>query len=706
MRHFPKNTDLSDEQKIIYSEHLDKALLITGPPGTGKTVMAIMRAKRMGEEMESKNAKVPLLMKNNTLYEFTENQTGRDKAIEVKTLEKYLLHKSGLRSERNGREYKFPWATLLRTIRAKNPQEIVQLNLFPKFLILDEGQDFPNTLWKIISDIWMKMKSIDKNFVPSIMADENQSLDVEQNSSIQDIRDGLSTTKCFNSFKEAKLTRNYRNTREIAAFAEKFYVGNLTEKADSSQCRSGEKPKIIWHRNDYNNRLVERIVNYKKNNPNKTVGIIVANKRSKKPVKLLYSEIANYVKLNKLENTIRVQHYLSGSIQTLDFDSPNTITVLTKQSCKGLEFDCVFVPRINSLDFDDQGFAYSRDLYVVFHRARDQLFITVGLSDEDEKNEVFQIPPILKTHLRTKDYKGEFINVGFSDQEELLNFVDTDHSLDREQKTHAQKILDARKSKEREKILNEERTESEPASESATLKKNESINYKIYDEAYIFIDEKKWTKKNDLLLRDNISSLPHGDQNLLLARWARKKTKKSSIRETNKKTKKKIEPTKVELDLVTGMDGNYSRILDIVKESLISENGMTLQIISAKKNTKKVFKKIASFLTRNKAGISNQIAPNVSTNTIQFVHKGENKIIKIISPDGDIDWFEKIAILGLEDIKVEDISEQLEELLGNIFLKPAHNISIIHPNTDNETPGVKYIRNKNADGILTTYYEY
>ena len=94
MRHFPKNTDLSDEQKIIYSEHLDKALLITGPPGTGKTVMAIMRAKRMGEEMESKNAKVPLLMKNNTLYEFTENQTGRDKAIEVKTLEKYVCMNS------------------------------------------------------------------------------------------------------------------------------------------------------------------------------------------------------------------------------------------------------------------------------------------------------------------------------------------------------------------------------------------------------------------------------------------------------------------------------------------------------------------------------------------------------------------------------------------------------------------------------------
>ena len=81
MRHFPKNTDLSDEQKIIYSEHLDKALLITGPPGTGKTVMAIMRALRMGKEMEDVNAKVPILMHNKTLYEFTSTQASVNQNI-------------------------------------------------------------------------------------------------------------------------------------------------------------------------------------------------------------------------------------------------------------------------------------------------------------------------------------------------------------------------------------------------------------------------------------------------------------------------------------------------------------------------------------------------------------------------------------------------------------------------------------------------
>ena len=37
----------------------------------------------------------------------------------------------------------------------------------------------------------MKLRSVDVNFVPSIMADENQALNVDENSTIDDIRHGL-----------------------------------------------------------------------------------------------------------------------------------------------------------------------------------------------------------------------------------------------------------------------------------------------------------------------------------------------------------------------------------------------------------------------------------------------------------------------------------------------------------------------------------
>ena len=39
MRNFPSSADLSREQQKIYSEHLEKALLITGPPGTCITML-------------------------------------------------------------------------------------------------------------------------------------------------------------------------------------------------------------------------------------------------------------------------------------------------------------------------------------------------------------------------------------------------------------------------------------------------------------------------------------------------------------------------------------------------------------------------------------------------------------------------------------------------------------------------------------------
>jgi broad-specificity NMP kinase len=84
MRNFPSSADLSREQQAIYSEHLDKALLIIGPPGTGKTVMAIMRAQRMREQ---NNETARILMHNNTLREFTHSQA---KDIEVETMQRYL----------------------------------------------------------------------------------------------------------------------------------------------------------------------------------------------------------------------------------------------------------------------------------------------------------------------------------------------------------------------------------------------------------------------------------------------------------------------------------------------------------------------------------------------------------------------------------------------------------------------------------------
>ena len=285
MRNFPSSADLSREQQAIYSEHLDKALLIIGPPGTGKTVMAILRAQRMKDQ---NNESATILMKSKVLKEFTRTQA---KQINVDNYDKYLGRKYNLSpaEKRVNGNYQFPWDLIYN--RTKFHLDISQLkNIFPRQTIIDEGQDFPPVMWQLLSEIWIKLRKENINFVPSVMADENQRLNVDENSTIDDIRKGLSLyTEFFDSFKESNLTKNYRNTKEIAAFGKHFYVGNQTETPIYDDCRSGSKPILLFHKNGNSKTLIDRIIQYKINNPTKTVGVILPQNRSKETCLLMCS---------------------------------------------------------------------------------------------------------------------------------------------------------------------------------------------------------------------------------------------------------------------------------------------------------------------------------------------------------------------------------------------------------------------------------
>jgi transcriptional regulator with AAA-type ATPase domain len=72
----PSYEELSKEQDAIcVLAPLDEATLVTGPPGTGKTVVAFYRAETAARKGQSPR----LVMYNNVLYRYSGNASKNEK---------------------------------------------------------------------------------------------------------------------------------------------------------------------------------------------------------------------------------------------------------------------------------------------------------------------------------------------------------------------------------------------------------------------------------------------------------------------------------------------------------------------------------------------------------------------------------------------------------------------------------------------------
>ena len=82
----PNSKDMSAEQKNIYLKApLHGSILVTGPPGTGKTVIAFMRA----DTFARKKQRVTVAMYNRVLQTYTKNALPSS-GVDVKTLHSWV----------------------------------------------------------------------------------------------------------------------------------------------------------------------------------------------------------------------------------------------------------------------------------------------------------------------------------------------------------------------------------------------------------------------------------------------------------------------------------------------------------------------------------------------------------------------------------------------------------------------------------------
>lgn len=374
-----EESSLSREQREVCYAPPEGTVVVVGPPGSGKTVVALHRAAGLARRRLDHD----VLVYNRVLRQYT----GASKTFLTwlgDWWRKCLGSRfPGHRDRLTGQWVKdYPRAQ--GEVRARKG-EFRRLGHWGH-VILDEAQDFPPSAHAMLSLVSTTVfGDLPKDQRPSLMvlADENQRLHGE-NSTIRTIL----TAHMLTEDDAYRLTKNYRNTREIAEFAANFYVG-LPSGIPELPDRRGDMP-VVRKTVDVND-AVEQVCRWARSHERHEIGVLVYFDSLRKQ---LYNKLAHRLRGSGID----VQSYTStigdpcNDADRLSFDRGGVVTILCFASAKGLEFDTVFLPELQSFPVDSERREEARmNMYVMTSRAREYLFMLI--TDPDHRAGVWQLLP-------------------------------------------------------------------------------------------------------------------------------------------------------------------------------------------------------------------------------------------------------------------------------------------------------------------------
>jgi superfamily I DNA/RNA helicase len=340
----PSYQDLSKEQDQINDLPLDESYLVVGPPGTGKTVMALYRAKMLHNQGKA----VSVLMHSRLLSQYT-----RDAAKElgvdgnVTTFHRWFFGfwmGEFRKCYPQVRKFEPDWTTILQQLNLKPPPPGSL-----EHLLVDEAQDMAPGFYLIARRICCAMTAF---------ADENQRI-TATNSTLDKIKAHAGLDKVH------RLTRNYRNTKEIAALASKFFTGLPSGIADAPT-RSGNVPVMSRHKDL--GEWAQFLVRYEKAHNDLDIGVFVPDIRTRSAV----------ARALEARTKVPIQVFKGGKgakAEQLSFGEPG-IKLLCYASAKGLEFDTVFLPELQTCALDIGSPEFKMLFFVLISRARTELYLS------------------------------------------------------------------------------------------------------------------------------------------------------------------------------------------------------------------------------------------------------------------------------------------------------------------------------------------
>ena len=333
------------EQRDVLEYPLDRSLFVAGPPGSGKTVLAVYRAQMAATStLDEEKSPVAIVTYNRMLRRLLDMLKKAE--LRVRTMHRFVSHDyQGRTGEKPPRQphdsYSYDWDTMSSCLEeaGERPDS--------SHLVVDEGQDLPRGFFEYAS------RYVSDTI--TVFADEEQALSERRTTLVQ-----IKTAAGLDD--PVILRRNHRNTPEIARLAEHFHTGCLPA-ATVVRSSLKELPRLV--RSDGLHSTAGLISNWC-NTRGGSIGVIVNRNDTGKG---LHGDLSRRLPQKRVD-IYRNEDRNEDSIEILE---PG-VTILNKASAKGQEFDAVFILELE--DFIPFGNDVERRaMYMMCTRARDQLFL-------------------------------------------------------------------------------------------------------------------------------------------------------------------------------------------------------------------------------------------------------------------------------------------------------------------------------------------
>lgn len=335
---FINYSELDEEQKKIYDD--ENSFIVLGCAGSGKSVLAIHKLLKVLR----KNRSYKMVLYTKALRTFIID--GIDSVIktmdDIDGFEKYITDINN---------------------NVVIIDSLDNLDEKREFLIIDEIQDFAECTFEKLfhnSNTVIAFGDFEQVLYDNKLAKED--LDKYP----------------YNTLTKYNLNKCYRVPNTVANFAQQIISNDLQKKCIEK--RNEHKPYLIEcevsSKVHYFSNEIECVVNIICKNKYKDVGILVNDNESVFSVYSLIKTLIDEKYKNNPEKKPEIGFKYSN-ITKLKFGTMNSINVLSLHSCKGTEFENVFIVKcdVNSIRSSNDH-NYKEALYVACTRTAERLFIT------------------------------------------------------------------------------------------------------------------------------------------------------------------------------------------------------------------------------------------------------------------------------------------------------------------------------------------